>query len=159
MVAAIIALVALARLYLAVDTPTTVLVAIIIGVAFLRLPLAVRNEVYPVTYRRERTAHLDVGGRRGEAIRRALQDQLGVIVDDVEPFALEGSASSYLLRIKVKGEEDAAVRQAVRPESSAGCCDRWYKFGRALLALGGWRTRSRSTPCAGSCSRRTTRWR
>src|SRR4029453_4941622 len=91
-VAAIAVLVALAPLYLAIDTPTTVLVAIIIGVM---IPLVAfrwlcPDEVFPVTYRRGRTAHLDVGGRRGEAIRRALQDQLGVIVGGVERFAPAG---------------------------------------------------------------------
>jgi tRNA A-37 threonylcarbamoyl transferase component Bud32 len=133
-VAAIIALVALARLYLAVDTPTTVLVAIIIGVM---IPLVAfrwlcPDEVYPVTYRRGRTAHLDVGGRRGEAIRRALQDQLGVIADDVQPFGWEGSAGSTPLRIKVKGEEDAWLFAKLYARSHLRA-DRWYKFGRALL--------------------------
>jgi tRNA A-37 threonylcarbamoyl transferase component Bud32 len=133
-VAAIVGLVALARLYLAVDTPTTVLVAIIIGVA---IPLVAfrwlcPDEVYPVTYRRGRSAHLDVGGRRGEAIRRALHDQLGVIAEDVEPFALAGSAGSTPLRIKVKGEQDAWLFAKLYARSHLRA-DRWYKFGRALL--------------------------
>jgi tRNA A-37 threonylcarbamoyl transferase component Bud32 len=133
-VAAIVVLVALARLYLAIDTPTTVLVAIIIGVM---IPLVAfrwlcPDEVFPVTYRRGRTAHLDVGGRRGEAIRRALHDQLGVIAEDVEPFALEGSAGSTPLRIKVKGEEDAWLFAKLYARSHLRA-DRWYKLGRALL--------------------------
>ena len=108
-VAAIIALVALARLYLAIDTPTTILVAIIIGVTIplVAFRLLCPEEVFPVTYRRGRSAHLDVGGRRGEAIRRALHDQLGVIVEDVQPFGWEGSAGSTPLRVKVKGEQEA----------------------------------------------------
>jgi tRNA A-37 threonylcarbamoyl transferase component Bud32 len=134
LVAGIIALVALARLYLAIDTPTTVLVAIIIGVM---IPLVAfrwlcPDEVYPVTYRRGRTAHLDIGGRRGEAIRRALHDQLGVIVEDVEPFALEGSAGSTPLRIKVKGEQEAWLFAKLYAKSHLRA-DRWYKLGRALL--------------------------
>ena len=134
MVAAIVALVALARLYLAIDTPTTVLVAIIIGVTIplVAFRLVCPDEVFPVTYRRGRTAHLDVGGRRGEAIRRALDDQLGVIVEDVEPFALEGSAGSTPLRIRVKGEEDAWLFAKLYARSHLRA-DRWYKFGRALL--------------------------
>ena len=43
------------------------------------------NEVVPVTYHGGKTAHLDVGGRRGEALRRAVEDQLGVTVVDVQP--------------------------------------------------------------------------
>jgi tRNA A-37 threonylcarbamoyl transferase component Bud32 len=133
-VAGIIALVALARLYLAIDTPTTVLVAIIIGVT---IPLVAfrwlcPDEVFPVTYRRGRTAHLDVGGRRGEAIRHALHDQLGVIAEDVEPFALAGSAGSTPLRIKVKGEQDAWLFAKLYARSHLRA-DRWYKFGRTLL--------------------------
>jgi tRNA A-37 threonylcarbamoyl transferase component Bud32 len=134
LVAGIIALVALARLYLFVDTPTTVLVGIVSGVM---IPLVAfrwlcPDEVFPVTYRRGRTAHLDVGGRRGEAIRRALHDQLGVIAEDVEPFALEGSAGSTPLRVKVKGEQEAWLFAKLYARSHLRA-DRWYKFGRALL--------------------------
>jgi tRNA A-37 threonylcarbamoyl transferase component Bud32 len=134
LVAGIIALVALARLYLAIDTPTTVLVAIVIGVMIplVAFRLICPDEVYPVTYRRGRTAHLDVGGRRGEAIRRALQDQLGVIAEDVEPFALEGSAGSTPLRIKVKGEQEAWLFAKLYARSHLRA-DRSYKLGRALL--------------------------
>jgi tRNA A-37 threonylcarbamoyl transferase component Bud32 len=133
-VAAIVALVALARLYLAVDTLTSVVAAIIIGVMIplVTFRLLCPDEVYPVTYRRGRSAHLDVGGRRGEAIRRALHDQLGVIVDDVQPFGWEGSAGSTPLRIKVKGEEDAWLFAKLYARSHLRA-DRWYKFGRTLL--------------------------
>jgi tRNA A-37 threonylcarbamoyl transferase component Bud32 len=133
-VAGIIAVVALARIYLAVDTPTGVLVASIIGVTIplVAFRLLCPDEVFPVTYRRGRTAHLDVGGRRGEAIRRALQDQLGVIVDDVQPFGLEGSAGSTPLRIKVKGDEDAWLFAKLYAKSHLRA-DRSYKLGRTLL--------------------------
>jgi tRNA A-37 threonylcarbamoyl transferase component Bud32 len=133
-VAGIVAMVALARMYLAIDTPTGVLVASIIGVSIplVAFRLLCPDEVFPVTYRRGRTAHLDVGGRRGEAIRRALDDQLGVIVEDVQPFALEGSAGSTPLRIKVKGDEDTWLFAKLYARSHLRA-DRSYKFGRALL--------------------------
>jgi tRNA A-37 threonylcarbamoyl transferase component Bud32 len=132
--AAIIAVVAVARVYLAIDTPTGVLVAVVIGVTIplVAFRLLCSDEVFPVTYRRGRTAHLDVGGRRGEAIRRALHDQLGVIVDDVQPFALEGSAGSTPLRIKVKGEEDGWLFAKLYARSHLRA-DRSYKLGRTLL--------------------------
>jgi tRNA A-37 threonylcarbamoyl transferase component Bud32 len=132
--AGIIAAVAVARMYLAVDTPTGILIATIIGVTIplVAFRLLCPDEVFPVTYRRGRTAHLDVGGRRGEAIRRALQDQLGVIVDDVQPFALAGSAGSTPLRIKLKGEQDAWLFAKLYAKSHLRA-DRWYKLGRALL--------------------------
>jgi tRNA A-37 threonylcarbamoyl transferase component Bud32 len=134
LVAGIVALVALARLYLAVDTLTSVVVAIVIGVM---IPLVAfrwlcPDEVFPVTYRRGRSAHLDVGGRRGEAIRRALQDQLGVIAEDVQPFGWEGSAGSTPLRVKVKGEQEAWLFAKLYARSHLRA-DRWYKFGRTLL--------------------------
>src|SRR5512132_320389 len=105
-VAGLITLVALARMALGVDAPTDILVGVVLGVA---LPLLMfrrfaPNEVYPVAYRRGRSAHLDVGGARGQAIRRALSDQLGLIVEEVKPFGLAGSAGSTPLRITVAGD-------------------------------------------------------
>ena len=133
-VAGILALVALARMYLAIDTPTGVLVASLIGVSIplVAFRLLCPDEVFPVTYRRGRSAHLDVGGRRGQAIRRALQDQLGVIVDDVQPFALEGSAGSTPLRIKLQGDQDGWLFAKLYARSHLRA-DRSYKLGRALL--------------------------
>jgi tRNA A-37 threonylcarbamoyl transferase component Bud32 len=133
-VAGIVALFALARMYLAIDTPTGVLVASIIGVTvpLVAFRLLCPDEAFPVAYRRGRTAHLDVGGRRGVAIRRALQDQLGVIVDDVQPFGLEGSAGSTPLRIKVKGDQDRWLFAKLYARSHLRA-DRSYKLGRALL--------------------------
>ncbi|HET7517180.1 MAG TPA: phosphatase PAP2 family protein, partial [Actinomycetes bacterium] len=69
-VAGLVTLVALARIALGVDAPSDLLVGVGIGVA---LPLLLfrrftPNEAYPVVYRRGRSAHLDVGGARGEAI-------------------------------------------------------------------------------------------
>jgi tRNA A-37 threonylcarbamoyl transferase component Bud32 len=133
-VAGIIAVLASARMYLGIDTLTGVVVASIIGVTIplVAFRLLCPDEVFPVAYRRGRTAHLDVGGRRGEAIRRALHDQLGVIVDDVQPFALEGSAGSTPLRIKVKGDEDAWLFAKLYAKSHLRA-DRSYKLARALL--------------------------
>ncbi len=77
-----LAVVVFGRLYLGVDHPTDALTGLVLGVA---IPLAgwrllAPNDVFPVTYRRGRAAHLDVTGRRGEAIERALHDQLGLII-------------------------------------------------------------------------------
>ena len=48
------------------------------------------NDVFPVTYRRGKAAHLDVGGARGEAIVRAAKDQLGLDVIAIKPVGLGG---------------------------------------------------------------------
>jgi tRNA A-37 threonylcarbamoyl transferase component Bud32/membrane-associated phospholipid phosphatase len=134
LVAGLITLVALARIALGVDAPSDVLVAVGIGVT---LPLlAFRrftpNEAYPVAYRRGRAAHLDIGGARGQAIRRALQDQLGLIVEEVQPFGLSGSAGSTPLRITVKGDPPRQLFGKLYAQSHLRA-DRWYKLGRELL--------------------------
>ncbi|HTE67925.1 MAG TPA: phosphatase PAP2 family protein, partial [Actinomycetes bacterium] len=105
-VAGLITVFAVARMALGVDAPSDVLVGVGLGVT---IPLLLfrrftPNEVYPVAYRRGRSAHLDIGGARGVAIRRALEDQLGLIVEEVKPFGLSGSAGSTPLRITVKGD-------------------------------------------------------
>jgi hypothetical protein len=104
----VIALFGLARVYLAVDHPDDVLVGAVLGVA---IPVAAfrwftPNEVFPVIYRRGRTAHVDVTGRRGEAIRAAVHDQLGLTVLEIKPVGLESSAGSTPLRLRVEGGDD-----------------------------------------------------
>jgi tRNA A-37 threonylcarbamoyl transferase component Bud32/membrane-associated phospholipid phosphatase len=133
-VAGLIAVVAVARMALGVDAPTDVLVGAGIGVT---IPLLLfrrftPNEVYPVTYRRGRSAHLDIGGTRGQAIRRALADQLGLITQDIKPFGLAGSAGSTPLRITVEGDPSQQLFGKLYAQSHLRS-DRWYKLGRELL--------------------------
>ena len=76
--AVVIAVFCLARLYLAVDHPDDVLLGVALAVA---VPVAAfryftPNEVFPVAYRRGRTAHVDVGGRRGAAIWQTTRTSL-----------------------------------------------------------------------------------
>jgi tRNA A-37 threonylcarbamoyl transferase component Bud32/membrane-associated phospholipid phosphatase len=132
--AGLVTLVAVARMALGVDAPSDALVGVGIGVA---LPLlAFRrftpNEVVPVVYRRGRSAHLDVGGARGQAIRRALEDQLGLVVQDIKPFGLSGSAGSTPLRITVNGDPPTQLFGKLYARSHLRS-DRWYKLGRELL--------------------------
>jgi membrane-associated phospholipid phosphatase len=132
--AAVVAVVAVARVALGVDAPIDVLVGVGIGVT---IPLLLfrrftPNEVYPVAYRRGRSAHLDVGGARGEAIRRALADQLGLVVQEIKPFGLSGSAGSTPLRITVAGDPPRQLFGKLYAQSHLRS-DRWYKLGRELL--------------------------
>jgi tRNA A-37 threonylcarbamoyl transferase component Bud32/membrane-associated phospholipid phosphatase len=127
---------ALARIHLGVDAPTDAIVGAVIGVAVsvVAYRLFVPNEVFPVAYKRGRSAHLDVGGRRGEAIRHALTDQLGLTALEVKPFGLSGSAGSTPLRIQVAGEAgDASYVFGKLYAKSHLRADRSYKFVRALL--------------------------
>jgi tRNA A-37 threonylcarbamoyl transferase component Bud32 len=132
----LVAAFALARVHLGVDASTDALVGAVIGVAVsvAAYRLFVPNEIFPVAYRRGSAAHLDVGGRRGEAIHRALADQLGLTALEVQPFGLSGSAGSTPLRIKVADQAGTAryVFGKLYAKSHLRA-DRSYKLGRALL--------------------------
>jgi len=130
----LVILVAVARLGLGVEAPTDILVGVALGVAIplLGFRLFAPSHVFPITYRRGRSAHLDVGGARGQAIRQALHDQLGLVVAEVEPFGLAGSAGSTPLRIKVKGDPPTYLFGKLYARSHLRA-DRWYKLGRELL--------------------------
>jgi tRNA A-37 threonylcarbamoyl transferase component Bud32 len=130
----LVALAALGRVALGAEAPTDVLVGAALGVALplLAFRLFVPNEVFPITYRRGRSAHLDVGGARGLAIRRGLEDQLGLNVQEVKPFGLSGSAGSTPLRITVKGDPPRVLFGKLYARSHLRA-DRWYKLGRELL--------------------------
>src|SRR5215216_575204 len=130
----VVTLAGLGRIALGAEAPTDVLVGVAIGVA---IPLALfrlfaPNEVFPISYRRGRAAHLDVTGARGAAIRRGLEDQLGLAVTEVEPFGLSGSAGSTPLRITVKGDPPRQLFGKLYARSHLRA-DRWYKLGRELL--------------------------
>jgi tRNA A-37 threonylcarbamoyl transferase component Bud32 len=134
-VAGVLVIIVLSRLYLAQEAPTDALLGIVFGVA---VPLAAfrlfaPNAIFPVVYRRGRTAHLDLGGVRGAAIERALRDQLGVIAEEVTPFGLAGSGGSTPMRIRVKSGATDAYLFAKLYAVSHLRSDRWYKLGRTLL--------------------------
>jgi tRNA A-37 threonylcarbamoyl transferase component Bud32 len=133
-VAVTIAVTIVSRVYLAQDAPSDALVGMVFGVA---IPLAAfrlftPTAVYPVSYRRGRTAHLDLSGRRLEAIERALQDQLAVIPLEIKAFGLAGSGGSTPMRIMVKGDPDTYLFGKLYAKSHLRS-DRWYKLGRTLM--------------------------
>src|SRR5439155_614593 len=91
------------------------------------------NEVFPISYRRRgNVAHLDISGARGEAIRRAVHDQLGLTVLDVKPFGQEGSAGSTPLRLQVQGDPDTYLFAKLYAQNHVRA-DRWYKIWRTIL--------------------------
>ena len=123
-----------ARLYLGVDHPTDVVWAAVLGVA---VPLVAfrwftPNEAFPVTYRRGKTAHLDVTGARGDAIRQAVQEQLGLTVLEIKPVGLEASGGSTPLRLRIAGDPDSYVFAKLYAKNHVRA-DRWYKLGRKIL--------------------------
>jgi tRNA A-37 threonylcarbamoyl transferase component Bud32/membrane-associated phospholipid phosphatase len=142
--ATILGVVCLARLYLAVDHPTDLATALILGwpLAVVLFWLAVPNDAFPVSYSGGRRAHLDIGGPRGAAIVTALDRQLGITVAGVEPFGLEASAGSTPLRLRVRAPGDG---QAPAPGDGQATLfgklyavnhlrsDRWYKLARTVI--------------------------
>jgi membrane-associated phospholipid phosphatase/tRNA A-37 threonylcarbamoyl transferase component Bud32 len=133
-VTGLIALNALGRVALGADAPTDVLVGVALGVTvpLLAYRWFTPNEVFPITYRRGSGAHLDVGGARGAAIRRGLEDQLGLVATEVKPFGLAGSAGSTPLRITVAGDPPTQLFGKLYARTHLRS-DRWYKLGRELL--------------------------
>jgi tRNA A-37 threonylcarbamoyl transferase component Bud32/membrane-associated phospholipid phosphatase len=123
-----------ARLYLAVDHPSDIIVGATFAMALTvnGFRFFTPNEVFPVTYRRGKAAHLDVSGLRGEAIRRAVQDELGITVIDMKPVGLAGSGGSTPLRLKVAGDPDRYLFGKLYAMNHVRA-DRWYKTGRTIL--------------------------
>jgi tRNA A-37 threonylcarbamoyl transferase component Bud32/membrane-associated phospholipid phosphatase len=135
--AGVLILVALLRIYLGIDHFTDALFGILIGVS---IPVALfrawaPNDVYPVQYgRHAKSAHLDVSGRRGEAIKQAMQEQLGYEVVSMKPVGLEGSGGSTPLKMRIV--DDQGVERSIFAKLYAKNhvrADRWYKLGRSML--------------------------
>ena len=132
--AVIVTMFCLARLYLAVDHVDDLLLGVALAVA---IPVSAfrfftPNEVFPVAYRRGNTAHVDVTGARGEAIRQGVRDQLGLTVTGITPVGLESSAGSTPLRLQT---EDAPHEYLFAKLYTKGHvrADRWYKIWRTIL--------------------------
>ncbi|HEY7605861.1 MAG TPA: RIO1 family regulatory kinase/ATPase [Actinomycetes bacterium] len=133
-IAGLVTALSVSLVYLATNSPSDVVIAAVIGVTIplVAFRLITPNEVFPVTWHHGSSAHLDVGGRRGQAIHQALEDQLGVQVAEVKPFGLSGSAGSTPLRVKVKGDPPSWLFAKLYAGSHLRS-DRWYKLGRTLL--------------------------
>jgi membrane-associated phospholipid phosphatase len=133
-VAALVALFCLARLYLGIDHPGDVLlgVALAVAVTVTAFRFFTPNEVFPVAYRRGRTAHVDVTGRRGVAIVQAMREQLGLTVTEVTPVGLESSAGSTPLRLRVEGGSQEYLFAKLYTKGHVRA-DRWYKVWRTIL--------------------------
>jgi hypothetical protein len=133
-VAVMVAALSLARLYLAVDHPDDVLFGAVLAVAIAvgAFRFFTPNEVFPVVYRRGRTAHVDVTGRRGQAIRTAMRDQLGLTVLEIKPVGLASSAASMPLRLRVEGAQEEYVFAKLYTKGHVRA-DRWYKLTRSIL--------------------------
>ena len=132
--AVIVTVFCLARLYLAVDHIDDLLLGVALAVA---IPVSAfrfftPNEVFPVAYRRGNTAHVDVTGARGEAIRQGVRDQLGFTVTEIRPVGLESSAGSTPLRLRTEGAPQEFLFAKLYTKGHVRA-DRWYKMWRTIL--------------------------
>ncbi|HET9311394.1 MAG TPA: hypothetical protein VFP41_09270 [Actinomycetota bacterium] len=130
---AAVTLVALSRLYLAADYPANVVYAAVFSWVLTETLFRwfVPDESFPVSYRRGgNAAHLDLGGARADAVRRAMADQVGLEVTTVEPFGLEGSGGSSPLRMTLA--DGSRIFGKIYATSHVRA-DRWYRIGRTIL--------------------------
>lgn len=131
---AVVAVCVASQMYLGTYHPFDALVGVALAAAFgiNAFRFFTPNEVFPVSYGGGKTAHLDVGGRRGEAVRQAVQDQLGLTVLEIKPVGLEGSGGSTPLRLRVEGDPDTYLFGKLYAMNHVRA-DRWYKLGRTIL--------------------------
>ena len=131
--AAIVAVIGLSRMRLGVDAPTDVLLGAILGVTvpLLGMRLFAPEESFPVVYGGAHGAHLDLGGARGEAIKRALKEQMNIEVASIEPFGLAGSGGSSPMRLRRADPPGGYLFGKLYARSHVRA-DRWYKLGRQL---------------------------
>ncbi len=133
-VAVIILLVGLARVYLAVDRMTDGLSGAVLAAAFTMLlfRLWTPDAVFPVSYSRRKTAHLEMTEVRTQAIFKALRDQLGLQAVEMRLFGLEASGGSSPLLITLEGDDPGYVFAKLYAQNHLRS-DRFYKVGRSLL--------------------------
>jgi tRNA A-37 threonylcarbamoyl transferase component Bud32 len=132
--AVIVSLVCLAHLYLAVEHIDDLLLGVALGVA---IPVSAfrfftPNEAFPVAYRGGNTAHVDVTGARGKAIRQGIRDQLGLTVTEITPVGLASSAGSTPLRLRTEGGPQEYLFAKLYTKGHVRA-DRWYKIWRTIL--------------------------
>ena len=133
-IAVIVAVYCLACLYLAVDHLDDLLLGVALAVAIpvTAFRFFTPNEIFPVAYRSGNTAHVDVTGARGKAIRQGVLDQLGFTVTGITPVGLESSAGSTPLRLRVEGGPQEYLFGKLYTKGHVRA-DRWYKIWRTIL--------------------------
>ena len=99
--------------------------------AALAFLLLAPEDAFPVVYRREVKAHLRMDAARKERIVRAVHDQLGIALSDLQPYRLDGSAGSTPCRLDVAGGPGGPLFGKLYASTHLRS-DRWYKVVRVL---------------------------
>ena len=130
----LVSLLGVGRMYLGVDHPSDVVIGAVLGpvIGVIVFRIIAPESVFPVSFQRGRSAHLDVTGRRGDAIRRALEEQMGMQVLSLEPFGLSGSGGSTPLKIDVAGDPPRTVFGKLYAQNHLRA-DSLYKIARTVL--------------------------
>ena len=130
----VVGLVGFARVYLAVDQTTDAVAGAVLAATatLLVFRLWVPDAMFPVSYSRGKTAHLELTELRAAAILTAVRDKLGLRAIDVKSFGLESSGGSSPLLITLEGDDPGYVFAKLYAQNHLRS-DRWYKLGRSLL--------------------------
>ena len=122
-----------ARVVLGWDTACAVLASAGLGcsAAALAFHLLAPESRFPVVYRREVQAHLRLDGSRKARVVAAVRDELGIVLADLQPYRLDGSAGSTPCRLLVAGDTPTALFGKLYATTHLRS-DRWYKLARVL---------------------------
>ena len=101
------------------------------GVAALAVTLLAPETDFPVVYQRQNRAHLRLDGPRRDRIIEAVAEQLGVVLTEVKPYRLAGSAGSTPCRLRVANGPAPFLFGKLYATNHVRS-DRWYKFVRLL---------------------------
>ena len=121
------------RVALLLDTAPDAVLSAVVGcaAAALAFRLLAPEHAFPVTYRRQVRAHLQLHRERTERIRAAVRDQLGIELDEIRPYRLGGSAGSTPCRLRLaKGPPEYLFGKLYARTHLRS--DRWYKWARVL---------------------------
>ncbi len=122
-----------ARIELGAAYPSAALyaVALAAAVAYVLFKWLTPDESCPVSYQRGgNAAHLDLSGRRTEAVVAAMREQVGLEVTELASFGAEGSGGSTPLLMTL--DDGSRVFGKILATSHARA-DRWYRIGRTIL--------------------------
>lgn len=121
-----------AQVYTGVEHPTDGLAGATVGTAITLVLYRqfAPESVFPITYRRSRTAHLELSETRSEAIRSGLGRQLAIDVDSIDYVGLTGSSGSTPLSIVDTDGERYFAKLYSRTHLRS---DRSYKLWRTLV--------------------------
>lgn len=132
-VVGVVGVLATVRVALLLDTAVSAALSAVVGcsAAVLAFRLLAPEHAFPVTYRRQVSAHLRLHPARTERILAAVRDQLGIGIDEIRPYRLDGSAGSTPCRLRLADGPPEYLFGKLYSTTHLRS-DRWYKWARVL---------------------------